>query len=86
MGEPEVPDYYEILGMGPQATVGEIKQAFRRLAKLHHPDKQVPGKYTDAEEFCKACSSFIAHISISGNSKANIIRIVGSRSPRNPLR
>ncbi len=32
-------DYYQILGIEPSATIAEIKQAYRRLALLHHPDK-----------------------------------------------
>lgn len=32
-------DYYEILGVGRSASEGEIKQAFRKLAHQHHPDK-----------------------------------------------
>lgn len=32
-------DYYEILGIGKNATDDEIKRAYRKLAHQHHPDK-----------------------------------------------
>ncbi len=35
--------YYDILGISQSAGVNEIKRAFRRLAKLYHPDKN-PGE------------------------------------------
>lgn len=31
-------DYYDVLGVSPDASADEIKQAFRRLAREHHPD------------------------------------------------
>lgn len=33
-------DYYEVLGVGKDASADEIKKAFRRAAVQHHPDKQ----------------------------------------------
>lgn len=31
-------DYYEILGIGRDASEAEVKRAFRKLARAHHPD------------------------------------------------
>ena len=32
------PDYYKTLGVSKDATADEIKKAFRKLARTHHPD------------------------------------------------
>jgi molecular chaperone DnaJ len=31
-------DYYEVMGLGSSASADEIKSAYRRLARQHHPD------------------------------------------------
>ncbi|RMD88684.1 MAG: J domain-containing protein [Calditrichaeota bacterium] len=33
-------DYYAILKVNPKSSIEEIKKAYRRLAKLYHPDKK----------------------------------------------
>jgi molecular chaperone DnaJ len=43
-------DYYRILGVPEAATADEIKKAYRRLAKKHHPDRN-PGDKAAAERF-----------------------------------
>ena len=43
-------DYYEILGVGRAADEKEIRQAYRRLARQHHPDVN-PGDEDAAERF-----------------------------------
>lgn len=34
-----IKDYYSILGVSSEASAKEISEAFRRLAKIYHPDK-----------------------------------------------
>ncbi|HLX58608.1 MAG TPA: DnaJ domain-containing protein [Ktedonobacteraceae bacterium] len=37
-GQVMMQDFYDILEVLPDATLAEIKRAYRRLARLHHPD------------------------------------------------
>src|SRR6476469_10071571 len=46
----EYQDYYDTLGVGRTATQAEIKKAFRKLAREHHPDKK-PGDKTAEQRF-----------------------------------
>ncbi len=53
------PDYYEILGVKPNAPDKEIKSAFRKLAKQYHPDTH-PGDKTAEEKFKEISQAYEA--------------------------
>ena len=42
-------DYYKVLGVNKNATEKEIKQAYRRLARKHHPDLNSGDKKAEAK-------------------------------------
>lgn len=60
-------DYYQILGVARNATEDEIKKAYRRLAKKHHPDVTKGGK--ESEEKFKEISEAYNVLSDSDQRK-----------------
>lgn len=50
-------NYYEILQVSQDATLQEIKIAFRRLARQYHPDLH-PNQPTATEQFKKICQAY----------------------------
>lgn len=61
-----IDDPYKVLGVSPNASDDEIKQAYRRLAKLYHPDRN-PG---DAEAARKMQQVNAAYEQIKNPTKA----------------
>ena len=75
-------DPYEVLGVSPQATAEEIKQAYRRLARESHPDRNPddPG----AEERFKELAAAYEVLS-DPERRANFDRFGTAEAPSNPF-
>ena len=50
-------DYYKILGISSNSTPEQIKDAYRELVKMHHPDV-VGGEQPDAQKFRDVMEAF----------------------------
>jgi curved DNA-binding protein len=83
--ENEFVDYYELLGVDPDATLADIRRGFLRMAKIHHPD--VGGTTEKMQQFSRAYRTLADDISRkaydmihgfhTGNSSASYFRDSG---------
>ena len=75
-------DPYEVLGLKPGATPDEIKAAYRRLAKKHHPDKN-PDDPTSEWIFKEVGRAYetLRGISDAGSSLRDGTRHTGADTP-----
>jgi molecular chaperone DnaJ len=72
-------DYYELLGINKNATNEEIKKAYRKLAKQHHPDANQNNK-KEAEAKFKEISE--AYEVLSDNQKRQMYDQFGHNGPQ----
>ena len=69
-------DHHEVLGVSPWANQKEVKRAFRRLVKDHHPDRLPDGQ--DREESERKLKQIIESYKILSTEQPEAI----SRRPR----
>jgi molecular chaperone DnaJ len=70
-------NHYAILEISPQATQAQIKQAYRRLAKLFHPDSQ--NENADREQIVKINAAY--EVLGDPQKRQSYDRQLGARSP-----
>lgn len=74
-------DYYEVLGVSRDASEADIKQAYRRLAMLHHPDRN-PGNKVSEEKFKEIKEAYEV---LSDPAKRSSYDRFGQAAARNPF-
>jgi DnaJ-class molecular chaperone len=77
-------DYYGILGLTSDATLADVKNAHRKLARQHHPDRNNadPGTIDRFRRITEAYEYLSAHL--KDNAHGNGHSRPGPTAPRGP--
>ena len=77
-------DYYGILGLTSDATLADVKNAYRKLARQHHPDRNNadPGAIDRFRRITEAYEYLSAHL--KDNAHGNGHSRPGPAAPRGP--
>ena len=87
-----VPSYYQVLGIKPNASVQEIRRAYRDLSKLYHPDTTtlesaiaIPKFQTLNEAYATLSSpeKRLAYDYKVGYSRISVMQPLSSQRPQN---
>lgn len=70
-------DHYAALGLGSDATLAEIKKAFRQQASLHHPDRNAaadaPARFRAVQEAYDILSDAQNRQNYDDNRRRNLL-------------
>ena len=66
-----IADYHGILGLTPDATLADVKKAYRKLARQHHPDRNNadPGAIDRFRRITEAYEYLSAHLKDNAHSR-----------------
>lgn len=82
MPETEIPDYYELLEISPQASQDTIHRVYRYMAARYHPDIEGTG---NLEKFTQLTSAYKVLSDPDRRSEYNAKRATRQPAIRNPM-
>ena len=70
-------DHYTALGLGSDATLADIKKAFRQQASQYHPDRnadvQAPARFRAVQEAYEVLSDETKRLAYDDNRRRNLL-------------